>query len=128
MLELTCVDPSRGPHEVVEAMVDLAGVRRDYAGTEVGLEIAARSTVASLLQRRAVDRAFDHVRAPVLILHGEKDRLVSVEAARRAVQRRPTWHLVTHPDLGHVVQLEAPEWTVEQIRQWWASWEAPVVA
>lgn len=128
MLELTCVDPSRVPDDVVTAMVDLARRRRDYAGTEVGLEVAARSTVSSLLQRRAVDRAFDHVRAPVLILHGEKDRLVSVEAARRAVQRRPAWHLVTHPDLGHVVQLEAPEWTVEQIRHWWDSGTASVVA
>ena len=64
----------------------------------------------------------------MLILHGEKDRLVSVEAARRAVQRRPAWHLVTHPDLGHVVQLEAPEWTVEQIRLWWDSGTASVVA
>lgn len=128
MLELTCVDPSRVPEQVVAAMVDLARERRDYAGTELGLEVAARSTVTSLLQRRALDNAFDHVRAPVLILHGEKDRLVSVEASRRAVARRPAWHLVTHPDLGHVVQLEAPEWTVEQIRQWRGSGAASVVA
>jgi pimeloyl-ACP methyl ester carboxylesterase len=128
MLELTCVDPSRVPEDVVAAMVDLARERRDYAGTEVGLEVAARSTVTSLLQRRAVDKTFDHVQAPVLILHGEKDRLVSVEAARRAVARRPAWHLETHPDLGHVVQLEAPEWTVDQIRRWWDSGAASVVA
>ena len=63
----------------------------------------------------------DHVQAPVLILHGERDRLVPVEASRRAVERRDGWTLVTRPDLGHVVQLEAPEWTVEQIRHWQAS-------
>lgn len=128
MLELCCVDPSRVPADVVEALVDLARARRDYVGTEMGLEVAARSTVGSLMQRKAVNEAFDHVRAPVLILHGEQDRLVPVEAARMAVARRPHWQLVTRPDLGHVVQLEAPQWTVDQIRQWQSSRRRSVVA
>jgi pimeloyl-ACP methyl ester carboxylesterase len=121
MLELTCVDPSRVPTDVVDAMVALARERREYVGTELGVEVAARSTVRSLLQRSSVDRALDRVQAPVLILHGEKDRLVPVEASRRAVERRPAWTLRTHPDLGHVVQLEAPAWTVKQIRTWQGS-------
>lgn len=128
MLDLCCVDPARVPDDVVEAMVELARQRREYVGTELGLEVAARSTVRSLLARTAVDRALDRVQAPVLILHGEKDRLVPVEASRRAVARRPSWTLVTHPDLGHVVQLEAPEWTVARIREWQSSRRTSAVA
>ncbi len=128
MLDLCCVDPARVPDDVVEAMVELARQRREYVGTELGMEVAARSTVRSLLQRGAVDRALDRVQAHVLILHGEKDRLVPVEASRRAVARRPSWTLVTHPDLGHVVQLEAPEWTVERIREWRSSDHTAAVA
>ena len=128
MLDLCCVDPGRVPVDVVDAMVEMARQRREYVGTELGLEVAARSTVRSLLARTAVDRALDRVHAPVLILHGEKDRLVPVEASRRAVARRPSWTLVTHPDLGHVVQLEAPEWTVARIREWQSSPRASTVA
>lgn len=127
MLALCCVDPARVPDDVVDAMVELARQRREYVGTELGLEVAARSTVRSLLARSAVDRALDRVQAPVLILHGEKDRLVPVEASRRAVERRPSWTLATHPDLGHVVQLEAPEWTVARIREWQSSRRSSVV-
>lgn len=128
MLELCTVDPSRVPDDVVEAMVAMAAARADYVGVELAVEQSARSLVTSLLNRKAVDEVLDHVQAPVLILHGERDRLVPVEASRRAVERRDGWTLVTNPDLGHVVQLEAPEWTVEQIRYWQASRTGDVVA
>ena len=82
------------------------------------MEQAARSTVSGVLNRRAYDRMIDRVQVPVLILHGEQDRLVPVQASRRAVARRPDWTLVTRPDLGHVVQLEDPAWTVQQIHGW----------
>lgn len=118
MLDLCCVHPERVPDDVVADMVEMARTRADYVGIEMAMEQAARSTVASLLRRRAYDEMLDHVRAPVLILHGERDRLVSVASSRRVVQAHPEWTLVTHPDLGHVPQLEDPAWTVAQIRRW----------
>lgn len=121
MLELTCVDPSRVPAEVTAQMVALARQRQDYVGIEIALERAARSTLAGVLGRRRYDAMLDQVRAPVLILHGEQDRLVPVAASRRVVARHPSWTLVTRPDLGHVPQLEDPEWTVAQIRAWQAA-------
>ena len=118
MLQLCCVDPSRVREDVVDEMVAMAYRRLDYAGTELAMEQAARSTVSGVLNRRAYDRMIDRVQAPVLILHGEQDRLVPVQASRRAVARRPDWTLVTRPDLGHVVQLEDPAWTVQQMHGW----------
>lgn len=115
----TCaVDPARIPADVLDRMVAVARVRATFEGTEIALQRAARSTVVGVLDRRAFDRAMDAVQAPVLILHGEQDRLVPVEASRRAVARRPGWTLLTRDDLGHVVQLEDPMWTVEAIRSW----------
>lgn len=120
MLELCCVHPQRVPDDVVAEMVEMARARADYVGVEVAMERAARSTLRSLVRRRSYDAMLDHVRAPVLVLHGEQDRLVSVESSRRVVARHPSWTLVTRPDLGHVPQLEDPEWTVAQIRRWLA--------
>lgn len=118
MLDLCTVHPERVPDDVVAQMVEMARTRADYVGTELAMEQAARSTVTSMLRRRAYDEMLDHVRAPVLILHGERDRLVSVSSSRRVAAAHPDWVLVTHPDLGHVPQLEDPEWTVAQIRRW----------
>lgn len=118
MLDLCCVDPGRVPADVRDEMVAMAEKRQDYAGVEVALERAARSTVGGVMSRRRYERMLAAVRAPVLIIHGERDRLIPVEASRRAVAGRPAWTLVTGPDLGHVPQLEDPAWTVEQIRSW----------
>lgn len=120
-LELCTVDPARVPEDVLQEMVDVARQRSTFVGAELAIEKAARSTVMGMLNRRRYDRILDAVRARVLILHGEQDRLVPVEASRRAVARRPDWTLVTRADLGHVVQLEDPAWTVEQIRAWQAA-------
>lgn len=120
-LELCTVDPARVPEDVLQEMVDVARQRSTFVGAELAIEKAARSTVMGMLNRRRYDRILDAVRSRVLILHGEQDRLVPVEASRRAVARRPDWTLVTRADLGHVVQLEDPAWTVEQIRAWQAA-------
>ena len=55
---------------------------------------------------------------PVLLLHGEKDRLVPVRAARRVAAANPTWRFEVAPDAGHVPQLEVPEWTAHHVLDW----------
>lgn len=121
MLELCCVDPGRVPADVVDRMVTMVRERGDVDGLEVGLERAARSTISSVLNRRRYDAVLNRVQAPALVLHGEADRLVPVESSRRVVANRPDWTLVTRPDLGHVPQLEDPQWTADAIRAWHAA-------
>ena len=117
----------RRPQHQVEALED-----RTAHGL-VGLGVVAASSW-SVRERLLLPQLFSDYHAatderpPVLILHGGKYRLVPVEASRRAVARRPSWTLVTHPDLGHVVQLEAPEWTVARIREWQSSRRASTAA
>lgn len=118
VLDLCCVDLGRVPVDTVEQMVELAEERQQYEGVEHALVRSSQSVVRALLDRSGYAAALDAVRAPVLVLHGEQDRLVPVEASRRAVAGRPSWHLRTRPDLGHVPQLEDPAWTVRMIEEW----------
>lgn len=120
-MNVCAVDPASIPGEVLDRMVEVARERASYQGAELAIQRATRSTVAGVLNRRGYDRAIDAVEAPVLILHGEQDRLVPVESSLRAVARRPEWMLVTRPDLGHVPQMEDPAWTIQMIRSWQAT-------
>ena len=61
------------------------------------------------------------IRVPVLLLHGDRDRLVPIGAARAAAAANPSWRFEVAHGVGHVPQLEVPEWTVERIAEWLAS-------
>lgn len=49
------------------------------------------------------------IKAPVLILYGEKDMLVTREMAERTQQQIPGSVLETYPEVGHSVVVEDPE-------------------
>lgn len=125
VLDLCCVDASRVPPEVVQRAVELVGHRSSFTGLERAFLDAARSLLLTLVRRRSYEERMRALDVPVLLLQGERDRLVSAAAARAAAARNPDWRLVIHPDLGHTPQLEGPEWTVEEIVSWAASVGAP---
>jgi hypothetical protein len=58
------------------------------------------------------------VRSPVLLMHGEKDRLVSVQSAYEAAARNPDWRFEVLSDVGHVPQLEVPDAVAGLILDW----------
>ncbi|UBU18921.1 alpha/beta hydrolase [Nonomuraea gerenzanensis] len=117
MLRLCCVDPARVPPEVVAEHVRMARHRgeRDAAGED--LVRAARSvlrTAAGPAYRAAVGA----VRAPALLVHGQRDRLVPVAASGALARRHPTWPLEVLLGVGHLPQLEAPHETAEAVLRW----------
>jgi pimeloyl-ACP methyl ester carboxylesterase len=120
VLATVCADPSRISPAVVEQHVEVA--RRRFSHTEADREftVASRSVVsaAAYITGRAYRRAIDSVRCPVLVLHGLLDRLVPVEAVRRAARAHPAWSLVVLPGVGHVPQLEAPGVCATEIAEW----------
>lgn len=120
-LALCCVDSRRIPPEVVALGVALAQERAAdrYAGSD--LLAAARSLVRMLAFSRRFRDAMARVQAPVLLLHGAQDRLVSVDVARSVARANPTWRLEVRDDLGHVPQLEAPDWTAAVLLDWLAA-------
>jgi pimeloyl-ACP methyl ester carboxylesterase len=120
-LSLCCADPSRVRPDVIAEHVDVARQRASFTGVGGDLASATRSVLATagvggsgLAYRHGI-RA---ITQPVLVLHGEHDRLVPVSAARAAARANPSWTLVVLPDAGHVPQLEVPEECAALILSW----------
>ena len=55
---------------------------------------------------------------PVLLVHGDQDRLVPVEAARDIARRHPAWRYVELAGVGHVPQLQVPGRVAEEVLGW----------
>ncbi|MEO6144877.1 MAG: alpha/beta hydrolase [Dermatophilaceae bacterium] len=121
VLRLCCVDPTRVPADVLEQHMEVARARRGYPGIDDQFLGAARSLMGMLARRSAYRAAMRSIRVPVLLLHGEKDRLVPIGAARAAAIANPSWRFEVAPDVGHVPQLEVPEWTARHLLGWLAT-------
>jgi pimeloyl-ACP methyl ester carboxylesterase len=115
-LRVCTVDPMRVPASVREAHLELARRRAGRTDSERALAQAARSLLR-MLRDRSLQAIYENVRAPVLIIHGERDRLVPV-ASSVAIAQRFGWDIEILPDIGHVPMLEAPERFVEVSLGW----------
>src|SRR2546421_5878041 len=119
-LSICCVDPARIPEPVLAEHVAVARRRADLADVGDDFLAAARSVLATSGYMRGLPyrRGIRTIQAPVLLLHGERDRLVPVAAARAVARANPAWSLVVLPDAGHVPQLELPRETARIILDW----------
>jgi pimeloyl-ACP methyl ester carboxylesterase len=73
----------------------------------------------SLRRRRRLARwILDQIKAPVLAIHGDRDRLVPVGYARAAARAHPRWDLRVLPGIGHVPQMEAPTRWLAAVKDW----------
>jgi pimeloyl-ACP methyl ester carboxylesterase len=117
-LRLCCVDPGRVPPAVLRAHVELAKSRRWYPQLEEEFLAATRSLLWLLARRRQLAATLRTIRGPVLLVHGAKDRLVGVAAARAAARANPSWRYEEAPDVGHVPMLEIPGWTRDVVLDW----------
>lgn len=54
---------------------------------------------------------------PILLVRGEKDRMVDPTCSEEIATR---WglELISHPEAGHDLSLDAPEWLATQVRNW----------
>jgi pimeloyl-ACP methyl ester carboxylesterase len=118
ILDLCCVDPTRVPQDLVAASVALAEERMAVPGLDAAFLSAARSLLWVSARRGRYWAAMRAVESPVLLLHGEKDRLVSVRSAREAAARNPDWRFEVLSDVGHVPQLEVPGAVADLILDW----------
>jgi pimeloyl-ACP methyl ester carboxylesterase len=118
LLRLCCADPSRVPHPIVEQHLELARERHEYPDVDTELIVAARSLLWVLARRRLHAVMLSNIAVPVLLLHGDQDRLVPIASARTAAAANPTWRFEVARGVGHVPQLEVPAWTISQILNW----------
>jgi pimeloyl-ACP methyl ester carboxylesterase len=118
LLQLCGVDPDAVPPQLIDRSVALVDERRDVAGMDRAFLTAARSLLLLLADPRLVRRAMAGVRVPVLLVHGDRDRLVPVSVARNVARRHPDWRYVELPGVGHVPQLQCPELLAGHVLGW----------
>jgi pimeloyl-ACP methyl ester carboxylesterase len=117
-LNLVCHDPSRVSPSLIRESEALAATRAGDPSNEKAFLAAARS-IAGVLARpgRYID-AIMAITQPTLLVFGAHDRLIPVSAGQALAKRRPDWTFVVGDDLGHVPQIEDPDWTAQQILSW----------
>jgi pimeloyl-ACP methyl ester carboxylesterase len=118
LLRLCGVDPDTLPPEVIDRSVEMIEQRQDVDAMDRAFLSAARSLLLVLADPRRYRRAMADLRPPVLLLHGERDRLIPVIAARDVARRHPNWRYVELPGVGHVPQLQVPDRVAAEILGW----------
>jgi pimeloyl-ACP methyl ester carboxylesterase len=103
----TLCDPARLDPALRQRLVELARTRRGFPEAPAAYAESARSLFWYLTRGMRADEA--QVTCPTLIVHGDRDRLVPVAAARALAARRPEFALEVIDDCGHAPQLEVPE-------------------
>jgi pimeloyl-ACP methyl ester carboxylesterase len=119
-MSLCCADVSRIPADVRASHVAVARERAAFSGTDRDFAAAMRSVIvtASYFGGRHYRQGLRSIRCPVLLIHGDRDRLVPVGAARATARANPSWALIVLPGVGHAPQLEAPVDTAAVILRW----------
>ena len=117
VLRTTCVDSGRVPVEVVDAHIALTAAGDRAKGDQAYLTSARSLSWILARPGSTVDRleGIDH---PVLHLHGARDVLVPLSAARQMARGRADWQLEVARDIGHAPMLETPVWTAHRIVEW----------
>ncbi|TWE10150.1 alpha/beta fold hydrolase [Rudaeicoccus suwonensis] len=119
VLSLVASDIHRVSDRLLEAHIESARRRRELVPDgDAAFLSAAKSVLLATARRGDYARRMDTILAPVLLLHGDRDRLVSVKAARSLAARHPHWRYVEGAGIGHTPMLDWPDWTSEQILAW----------
>jgi pimeloyl-ACP methyl ester carboxylesterase len=117
-LALCTVDVGRIPPEVFDSAIEVVRRRDPHRFPVQDVSSAARSTMRRISRAAQLRAMMAAISCPVLVIHGDKDRLVPVAAARRAAAALPHWRLEIARDVGHVPMLEVPQWTADTILDW----------
>ena len=123
-LRLCGVDPDVLPPQLLERSAALIENRTDVSGMDRAFVSAARSLMWVLARAPRYWRAMSRITAPVLLVQGDRDRLVPVAAARRAARRNPAWRYLELAGVGHVPQLQVPDRLAAEILGWLAAVDA----
>ena len=119
-LRILAADPGSIPEDVVQRLIELARERRGDPDVAQAFLQAARSMLRLGRRPETARRALDNITAPVLLLHGRRDRLVPVAFAEAELARHPAWRGRFFRDLGHIPQMEAPGRWLAEVADWFA--------
>jgi pimeloyl-ACP methyl ester carboxylesterase len=109
-------DAGRVPEDVMRRHVEMTRMQQSDPDAVAAFVQTSRSIVALMPRPDIAHRYLDAITCPVLIMHGGRDRVVPLKPTLAAT--RPDWDVRTFPELGHVIQLEAPEVFLSTIEDW----------
>ncbi len=119
IINLCFADPRRSSAELMDAATELVAYRRRHMPSQDAAFLqAARSVLRAGLRPRQFKNAMRSLVQPVLLIHGDKDRLVPIAAARTAAAANPKWDTEFLHDVGHTPQLEAPDAVIDAVGRW----------
>jgi pimeloyl-ACP methyl ester carboxylesterase len=113
-------DTSRLDPVVRRRLVELAAERFAYPEAPAAYVDAARTMLLYFRRGLRDDLGRAAERLPMLLVHGEYDRLVSVTAARAVATRHPGIDFRELDDVGHAPQLEVPDRLIAVVQGWFA--------
>jgi pimeloyl-ACP methyl ester carboxylesterase len=117
-LALCMVDIDRMPEEVYAAAEQVIRQRDPERFPTADIGRAGRSIMRRMSRASELRRTMETITAPVLLIHGDQDRLIPFSSARRTADLFPKWRFEVAHDLGHVPMLEAPQWTADTLLAW----------
>jgi pimeloyl-ACP methyl ester carboxylesterase len=118
VVNLCFADPRRIDPEVLEAGVALAEHRAGLPAEEAAFNLAARSLLKVVQDRKGYEALMRRIAVPVLLVHGSHDRLVARAAADAVAAANPLWDYTVFDGVGHTPQLEVPERFLAETLGW----------
>ena len=120
VLAIVSAEPSRVDPEVRQAHIELTEERMGLGSQNHRALVQASRSIGLRMADPRFWIKVRAVRAPALVIHGELDRVIPLQAARELVRRRPGWTLEVIAGAGHVPMMETPDRFVELVRGWLA--------
>ncbi|MFR9803930.1 alpha/beta fold hydrolase [Pseudonocardia sp. RS010] len=117
-LRLCGIDPDTVPPALMARSVALVEHQDDVVGFDRAFLSASRSLTWAMARAHTYESAMTALQIPVLLVHGDRDGLVPVGAARTVARRHPDWRYVELKDVGHVPQLQAPDEVAGLLLPW----------
>lgn len=135
--QMAALTPMQRARQVVDVCFGDPGSVPEHRLAEAAAEIERRSglpwardavlrTAGSMIASWGLGRLWAQaarVRAPSLVVWGDRDRLVSPRLAARTAAVLPDSRLLMLPGIGHVAQIEAPHAVAEAVGELWDGWE-----
>ena len=117
-LRLGGIDPDTVPPDLLARSVALIEHQDDVVGFDRAYLSASRSLAWAMARAHSYQSAMAALQIPVLLVHGDRDGLVPVGAARAVARRYPAWRYVELKDVGHVPQLQVPDEVAGLLLPW----------
>jgi pimeloyl-ACP methyl ester carboxylesterase len=113
-----CERAFRNSPQAIERSLAAIQIRLDDGQMNSDMLAAFQSLTLTVSRRRHFASMLREIKVPVLMLHGERDKFVPISAARATARANAAWRFEIAAGVGHVPQLEAPQWTIDRIIAW----------